>query len=182
MFGIPANKANRKKKILLLVNVLVMLIVFYLMIGRNLITKEPPDLTSFAFTAFAGYLFFLLIPVEVMFIYFASAQSPNLVMLVSMTVILAMSAQSIDYSIGRLASNRLLRKLIGHGRYKKFKRFLNKHGYLILFLFNVLPLSSPILILMTGMFHYPFRKVFTYSAAGLLIKYSAIAIFLSLTK
>jgi membrane protein DedA with SNARE-associated domain len=147
------------------------------MFGRSLQSHQPPDLISYSFTIFAGYLFFILMPVELIFIYFANEGQLNLVLQIVLTVSIAMTSQSIDYLIGHSASQSFIKKFISPKRYEKASSFLAKYGHMILFIFNVLPLSSPILSLSAGMLGFPYRKVFIYSITGLLIKYSVISLF-----
>jgi membrane protein DedA with SNARE-associated domain len=162
---------------IIILNVFVVLSIFYLMIGRSLQSHEPPDLLSFSFTIFAGYLFFLLMPVELIFIYFANAGQINLFLQVALTVSIAMTSQSIDYLIGHSASQSFIKKLISPKRFVRANTFLIRYGHFIIFIFNVLPLSSPILCLSAEMLGFPYRKVLIFSTTGLLIKYSIIALF-----
>jgi membrane protein DedA with SNARE-associated domain len=172
------NKSN-KRWLIILLNIIVVLIIFYLLIGESINSREPPDTISFAFIVFAGYLFFIIMPVEVAFIYFAETGDMNIGLLIAMTVTLAMISQSLDYTVGHHASASTIQKLVSPGRFAKAKSFLQRYGKIIIFLFNTLPLSSPILSLAAGVLNYPFRNVFFISASGLVIKYSVIAIFLS---
>ncbi|MCH8003117.1 MAG: VTT domain-containing protein [Nanoarchaeota archaeon] len=147
-------------------------------IGRQIFLGRQPDIVSFSTIHFAGYLFFLLMPVELLFIYYL-IEDFNIPILLVAALATAMVAQIIDYVIGYLVSNKVINKVIGEKKYKNTKKYIDKYGDLAVFVFNTLPLSSSILSLVAGMLRYRFRNFVIYSFVGLLIKYSAIVLLFS---
>ena len=131
----------------------------------------------FSIVNFLGYLFFLLMPVEVLFAY--NLDSFNPIFLILVALLSGLIAQSIDYGIGRYFSDKFINDIIGKKKYDKTKKILNKYGGWVIFTFNLLPLSSPIIALVAGMLKFNFRRMILYMGAGLLIKYSLIVLFLS---
>jgi len=66
----PSEKANLIKTVVLLVTTAVAILIFSLTVGRELYYGERNEsLISFVIINFSGYLFFLLMPVEMAFIY-----------------------------------------------------------------------------------------------------------------
>ena len=142
-------------------------------LGRAIYAGHSPGLTSFALIHFAGYLFFLLMPVEALVpIYQGEGHSGAT--LVVIAVLTAIAAQVIDYSIGRAVKEGSVHELIGEKRYVKFKDMIDKWGGWAIVLFNLLPLSSPNVLLVAGITRYSARRAFLYSALGLMGKYVAI--------
>jgi membrane protein DedA with SNARE-associated domain len=144
-------------------------------IGRQIYYQRQPDIISFSLIHFAGYLFFLLMPVEILFTYYL-VENYNVFILLAVALATAIVAQTIDYLVGKLVSNQIIHKFIGMKKYKKTEDYINKYGNLTVFVFNVLPLSSPILALVAGMLRYRFRNLVLYSFLGLSIKYGIIAL------
>jgi len=145
-------------------------------IGREIYGATKVSLLSFGIVNFSGYLFFLIMPVELAFIYYLhSALSFPLLNLIA--VLTALGAQLVDYYIGHSLSTRFIDQLVGRRRYLKAEEEIQKYGNIAIFLFNLLPLSSPLILLAAGMLRHPLREAILYSALGLLIKYLFITIF-----
>ncbi len=153
------------------------LLILSLTLGQDFIQGRGQSLGSFTLLHFAGYLFFLIMPVELSFIYCATSYS-HIIILIGVAVTTALSAQSIDYWIGRTISHQLIHKYFGDQKSERAIRIIRKYGNATIFVFNLLPLSSPIICLASGMIDYRFTKVLLYSALGLLIKYTVIAVIL----
>lgn len=142
-------------------------------LGRAIYAGQSPGLASFAGIHFAGYLFFLLMPVEALVpIYEAEGHAGNT--LIAIAVGTALLAQTIDYGIGRMFSEQVIDNMIGQKRYDRFNATIEKWGGSAIFFFNLLPLSSPNMLLVAGIVKYNAPKALLISAAGLLAKYSAI--------
>jgi membrane protein DedA with SNARE-associated domain len=147
-------------------------------IARSILLGETTSLTAFILIHFAGYLFFILAAVEILYIHMIT-QGYNPVLMVMLAITTAVTAQAIDYQIGRLASNKFIKELIGKKKYATYLTRIEKFGNPIIFIFNLFPLSSPILILVAGMIKYDYNKVLAYSIPGLLIKYTVLALIFS---
>ena len=148
-----------------------------LTIGKHIYYEERlPGLYPFSIIHFSGYLFFLLMPVELLFVFYAALES-NIPLLIFLALSTAMLAQIIDYAIGNMVSSHVIDRLVGRKRYQKSKKYIRKYGNLTIFVFNLTPMSSPILSLAAGMVRYRFWNFIAYSFAGLFFKYLAIALF-----
>ncbi len=141
-------------------------------LGREIMSGRQPGLWSFSTIHFAGYLFFLVMPVEALVPYY-QAEGHAAMVLVGLSIATAVVAQIIDYGVGRLLSEKVL-NMIGPKKYDRFKGRIDKHGGWAIFTFNLLPLSSPNVILVAGMVRFNAAYALTISVAGLAAKYLAI--------
>jgi membrane protein DedA with SNARE-associated domain len=141
-----------------------------LTIGREIYGSNEHTLLSFAIINLSGYLFFIFMPVELAFIYYLNT-SLNVIMLNIIALGTAIFSQAIDYYIGRSFSKQIIDQLIGRQRYEKAESEIRKYGNIAIFIFNLLPLSSPVILLAAGMLKHRLKEVFLYSLAGLLVKY-----------
>lgn len=142
-------------------------------LGRAIYADQSPGLLSFALIHFAGYLFFLLMPVEALVPVYQGEGHAG-VTLIFLAVFTAIAAQAIDYGIGRSVREGSVHQLLGEKRYVRFKATIDKWGGWAILLFNLMPLSSPNMLLVAGITRYSARRAFVYSALGLMGKYTAI--------
>jgi membrane protein DedA with SNARE-associated domain len=162
-----------KRIVAVLVTALVAIVIVSATLGREIYAGHSPSIVSFALIHFAGYLFFLLMPVEALVpIYQSEGHSPALLLVLAVTT--ALVAQAIDYSIGRAVSDPVIQDLIGERRYLRFRGTIERWGGFAIFIFNVFPLSSPNMLFVAGITRYNPGKAFLYSFVGLAVKYSAI--------
>ena len=127
-------------------------------LGKAIYGGAQPTFFSFIFTHFAGYLFFILSPVELLFLYFVRLNY-NVFLLIFAAIVTAVLAQLIDYTIGYFVSNRVILAIVGQRRYEKLRGKIDKYGGMAIFIFNLFPLSSPVIVLVAGMVQYPLKKV-----------------------
>jgi membrane protein DedA with SNARE-associated domain len=145
-------------------------------IGRDIYYgSRDHGLLSFAIVNACGYLFFLFMPVEIAFIYYLQGDISALA-LNSVAIGTALFSQTIDYSIGFLMSNRFIDNLIGRRRYLKAEKFIEQYGNITIFIFNALPLSSPVISLAAGMLRHRIRDTVVYTVLGLIVKYLALTL------
>ena len=148
-------------------------VIFSFTLGHTLVEGKDLSISSFALLHFSGYLFFLVMPVELAFSY-CITNGYNINLLVGIALATAIAAQIIDYMIGYFVSSKFLQNFLNQKKHERSIRYIRKYGSLTIFVFNVLPLSSPIICLAAGVINHPFRKVVFYSFIGLLIKYYVI--------
>jgi membrane protein DedA with SNARE-associated domain len=145
-------------------------------VGRELLADRQPTLRSFALLNFAGYLFFLLMPVEALIPLYQSEGHDGAVLII-VAVTTAVASQLIDYGIGRAVSGKVLHHvigLVGEKRYAKAERAIRQWGNWAIFVFNLFPLSSPNLLLAAGIVRHNLAATMLYSVCGLVLKYFAI--------
>ncbi len=141
-----------------------------LTIGREIYGSKEYTFLSFAIINLSGYLFFILMPVELAFIYYLQTDL-NMILLNLIAIGTALFSQGIDYYIGRSFSKQIIDRLIGRQRYEKAAQEIRRYGNIAIFFFNLLPLSSPVILLAAGMLKHRLKEAFLYSLAGLLLKY-----------
>lgn len=164
---------SRTRVIAALITALIAIVVVSATLGREIYAGRTPSLGSFALIHFAGYLFFLLMPVEALVpIYQAEGHAGGL--LVSVAVLTALAAQAIDYGIGRSVREEAVHGLIGEARYVRFKGMIARWGGWAVLLFNLFPLSSPNMLLVAGITRFSALRAFLYSLAGLTVKYTVM--------
>jgi membrane protein YqaA with SNARE-associated domain len=164
---------NRRRVIALLLTAVVAIGLVSTTLGRAIYAGQTPGLVSFAAIHFAGYLFFLLMPVEALIpIYQAEGHRGATLIVIALAT--AVAAQLIDYCIGRAVSDRVIDDLIGEDRYRKFSGKIERWGGWAILLFNLFPLSSPNMLLVAGMVRYNVWKTFAFSTMGLVGKYVGI--------
>jgi membrane protein DedA with SNARE-associated domain len=162
-------KKRRVRIILILITTTIAILIFSITFGREMYYGKNQSLASFGLIHFSGYLFFLLMPVEMAFVYYQMFFSDWVMLGIAMGT--AVVAQIIDYFIGLSFSKTIVNNLVGEKRILKAEIHIRKYGYLTVFLFNVLPLSSPIVAVVAGMLKYRFKDFIIYSLAGLAAKY-----------
>jgi membrane protein YqaA with SNARE-associated domain len=168
-------KLTKKSAIGVLLMLIAIIAIVGSTIGRELMAGEPIGLVSFGLIHFAGYLFFLLMPVEILVPLYLAAGHPALA-LIGLSVGTALLAQTIDYATGYIVSERIVDTLISRSKFEKFKATFHKWGGWAIFAFNLLPLSSPNMLLVSGIMRYNRLKALLISASGLSVKYAVLVL------
>ena len=141
---------------------------------RHVVVGDNAGLWLFSLVHFAGYLFFIISPVELLFIgMLVEDIDPSILVLLAIGT--ALMAQSIDYAIGFALSDTVIQKIISERKYRRQRRRIDAYGGATIFVFCLLPLSSPIVVLIAGMVRYPFGKMLAISCSGLASKYLLLA-------
>jgi len=147
------------------------IVIASMTIGRDIYYGSRDEgLLSFAIVNAAGYLFFLFMPVEIAFIYYLQGDI-NIIALNAVALGTALFSQAIDYSFGVLLSDKIIDTFIGRHRYEKAEDRLRKYGNIAIFVFNALPLSSPVISLAAGLLRHRIRDAVIFTVAGLVFKY-----------
>lgn len=181
MKNIKLDQAKVKKAIHYFLAILIGIAILSLLIEYGLnfsnfysLAKSP---VTFSILNFAGHIFFVFLPgEEIMFLYFLST-GINTGLVLFLAVATAIAAQAIDYFIGKTASTKIIDKLVKPQKLKIAEEYVNKYGALVIFFFNLTPLSSPMILLAAGILKYNFKKAMIWSLIGLTVKYTAIIIF-----
>ena len=165
------KKADISRLIVTVMLVATAITIASLTIGRDIYYNSRSEgLLSFAIVNFSGYLFFLFMPVELAFIYYLPGDI-NIWILNAVALGTAIVSQSIDYLIGYMLSTKIINRLIGRRRYEKAEDKIRKYGNIIIFLFNLTPLSSPVISLAAGMLKHRIKDALFFTLAGLILKY-----------
>jgi membrane protein DedA with SNARE-associated domain len=170
------RRINIKRLIIIVLLAATAITVASLTVGRDIYygTRDQ-GLISFAIVNLAGYLFFLFMPVELAFIYYLKG-GENLWVLNAVALGTALISQSVDYLIGYSFSTRIINQLIGRKRYEKAEAEIRRYGNIAIFLFNFLPLSSPVISLAAGMLKHRIKDAVIFTLFGLALKYLVITL------
>lgn len=142
-----------------------------LTVGRDIYYGSRNEgLLSFAIVNLAGYLFFLFMPVEIAFIYYLGSDI-NIWALEAVAIGTALVSQTIDYLIGYTFSSSIINRFIGKHRYEKAEDRIRKYGNITILIFNLTPLSSPVISLAAGMLKHRKKDALVYTLSGLVLKY-----------
>ncbi len=160
---------RRTRIILILLTSCTAILIVSATFGRELYEGRGQSLASFGLVHFSGYLFFLLMPVELAYIYYLSFFSQWEMIVVALTT--ATAAQIIDYYIGLSMSTAIVNNLVGEKRILNAEKHILKYGSLTIFIFNLFPLSSSVISVAAGMVKFRFKNFIIYSSVGLIIKY-----------
>lgn len=163
----------KKSTIFSILGFLAVIIILSTTVGRTLLEGRVPEIGSFIGVHFAGYLFFLVMPVEALIPWYIS-QGHQILTIFSLAIITALAAHVINYTLGHYVPDKTLIEWIGKKKYTKSKKFMKKYGAPIIFVFDLFPLSSPILLLVAGMTRFGLKKALLYSFLGLTVKYMFI--------
>ena len=166
-------KVTTSKVIGVVLMLAAIITIISLTLGREIVAGRQPGLWSFSTIHFAGYLFFLLMPVEAL-VPFYQAEGHAGTILVGLAVSTAIGAQLIDYGIGYLVSDKIINDVLGRKKYERLNVRIDKYGGWAIFLFNLIPLSSPNMLLLSGMVRFRAVRALLISAAGLTAKYLVI--------
>jgi membrane protein DedA with SNARE-associated domain len=164
---------KKRRVVFALITVGVAIALVSTTLGREIYAGRTPGLVSFGLIHFAGYLFFLLMPVEALVPIYQAEGHVDAV-LVTIAVSTAIVAQAIDYGIGRAFSDRVIDEVIGVDRFERFRARIERWGGWAILVFNLFPLSSPNMLLVAGIVRYSARKAFLFSLVGLTAKYVGI--------
>jgi membrane protein DedA with SNARE-associated domain len=142
-----------------------------LTVGRDIYYGSRNEgLLSFAIVNLSGYLFFLFMPVELAYIFYLGSDI-NLWALTTVAIGTALISQTIDYLIGYTFSSGIIDRFIGRHRYEKAEDRIRKYGNITIFIFNLTPLSSPVISLAAGMLKHRKKDALIFTLSGLLLKY-----------
>ncbi|MEK6850011.1 MAG: VTT domain-containing protein [Nanoarchaeota archaeon] len=131
------------------------------------------NVSDLFFAGLLGGLFFILMPLEVMFYSSIIKGSSPLLSIFMMTSGFVL-AQAINYYVGTKFSP-LVMNFVSRKKVYSVRRFINKHGSYGIFLINLSPLPSEILTFALGLAKYNVYRMFMFVILGTLLKYLAIA-------
>ncbi|MCB0468603.1 MAG: VTT domain-containing protein [Aequorivita sp.] len=168
------KKVNLSKIIIFCATIVVAVLIVSFTVGKEMYEGKSDSMFSFGAVHFAGYLFFLLMPVEAAFVYYLSFYRE--IELIGVALGTAFVAQLIDYLIGYSFSLKFIHKFVGEKRLIKAEKHIRKYGNLTIFVFNLFPLSSPVIALVAGMLKYRLNDLIVYSLIGLILKYVILSL------
>ncbi|HWR99168.1 MAG TPA: VTT domain-containing protein [Prolixibacteraceae bacterium] len=172
----PQRRINIKRLVIVVLLIVIATAIASLTVGRDIYYGfTGHGMLSFAIVSLAGYLFFFFIPVEIAFIFYLTS-GENFLLLNAVALGTALLSQSVDYLIGYSISSKIIDQLIGRRRYMKAEQEIRKYGNISIFVFNFLPLSSPVISLAAGMLKHRIKDALIYTILGLALKYAILTL------
>lgn len=144
-------------------------------IARSFITGTDIALGQFAFFHFAAYIFFIISSAEMFYIKAIITGHPTTTIFL-LAIATALIAQAINYAIGYFFSEKIIKYTVGEKKLESARNKIEGYGNPVIFVFNLFPLSSPLLSFTAGMIKYTYWKLLVFSAAGLTLKYATITL------
>lgn len=129
---------------------------------------ESKSLLGLFYISFFGSLFFISLPLEVIFLFYLGL---NYTVFQIMTVIIIgeLIGTVINYFIGLFVGEKAMEWLLKK-QYSDFKFKINRAGAFILLVGNIIPFPIDIFVLVLGTVKYNFRRLIIYTILGKLIK------------
>lgn len=118
-----------------------------------------------------GALFFLAIPMEAIFIYYLSSTFHSALAIIAIIVIGSVIGLTINYFMGWVLGDKVLKKFFDKENYEKYKNYISKYGGVVIIVGNIIPSPIEPLTLLYGGFNYDYKKFFILSLIGRIIKY-----------
>jgi len=174
MKSMEAQKSGVSRIILAALVTLTAIAVISLTIGQDIYEGRSQSLASFSLIHFSGYLFFLLMPVEMAFVYYLNWYDDFT--LIWTALITATVAQVIDYLIGYSINSKSITRVVSEKKIMKAEGYIRKYSNLTIFAFNFLPLSSPIIALAAGILKFSLKDLLIFSITGLALKYFVLSL------
>jgi membrane protein DedA with SNARE-associated domain len=173
---------QKKNKYPLLFGVLFILLgstILFIPLLNTFTNNDAIGLPTYALVNFLSYLFITMTFIELLFTRLVMlGANPYLMVLIAVST--ALVALTLDYLAGYFLSKTLLTKFFSEKKIDKYKKKLEKYGNYVIFAFNFLPLSSPLLTLAGGLIRYKYKKIMLYSFLGLATKYILIAVIITM--
>ena len=139
-------------------------------------TINEATILGVLYSALFGGLFFVFLPLEILLArFFTQGHSAILIIVLYLTGLFL--SFSLNYYVGRRLSS-LSKKLISTKKFYGIKSKLNRYGAMTIFVFNALPLPSPPLSAILGVFNYNKMRFYTYFISAQLLKATVIALFM----
>lgn len=120
-----------------------------------------------------GGLFFVILPVELVFYSFLRA-GHNIILINIFYVAGFLISYTLNYYLG-LKLTGISKKIISPKKFYKIKGTINRYGAWAVFGFNVLPLPSQPLATILGVFKYNRKRFYIFFLSGQILKYAVIS-------
>ncbi|MCA9486080.1 VTT domain-containing protein [Candidatus Woesearchaeota archaeon] len=139
----------------------------YLFIEHQIVSNT---LLGMFFIATLGSLFFLLLPLEALFIYYLDSSLHASYVILGVVLAGSMLAMSFNYFFGRILGERVLRWMFKRN-FEKYEDKIDNYGGYVLFFGSILPGPIELLAVFFGGFKFPFSRYFYLVFMGRLIKF-----------
>lgn len=136
---------------------------------------QNSTITGIYFISILAALFFLVLPSELIFIHFLSADSYGAGTIIILTLLGCLTGLSINYFFGRFVGEGIL-KLIFKKKFEIYKKRIEDYGGYVLLFGNIFPGPIEVLAVFYGGFKFDYLKFLYLSLIGRCIKYGLLFI------
>jgi len=130
------------------------------------------SLLGFFYINLLASIFFTSLPSEIFFLaYLGLGHNP--INIIVIAIISSTLGQIINYGIGFIAGEGLLRLLLKE-KYEKIKNSVDKFGSLVILIGNAIPFPIELITVFLGAMRFSFKKMLIYTVIGRAIKYGTL--------
>lgn len=123
---------------------------------------------GFFYVCFFGSLFFIFIPIEMIFLYYMTV-GHSVPMLMIIALLGVLMGLSFDYVFGLTVGTRLVKLAVG-SKFERFHNLIQKWGGIIIFLGNAIIFPIQPVSVVIGSAKYSFKKFILFTVLGLFVK------------
>lgn len=134
---------------------------------------ESKSLLGLFYAAFFGALFFVALPVEIIFIYYLGLNY-YFVQVLTITLVGNLLGITFDYFIGWLIGPKVLQWFMKAETYHTFQRKIDKAGSFIVIVGNIIPFPIEPLTVFLGAVRYGYFRLMLFTAIGKLVKFGLL--------
>jgi len=124
------------------------------------------------YASFFGALFFVFLPIEVLFLYYVSL-GYSVPVIIALTIIGNLMGLFLDYLFGFVLGARML-KFFLRSKFEKFHNMTEKWGGVIVVVGNIIPFPIQLASVIIGAARYSFVKFVIFTFLGLFVKLFAL--------
>jgi len=134
---------------------------------------ESRSLLGLFYAAFFGALFFVALPVELIFIYYLGLNYYFVQVLV-ITLVGNLLGIAFDYFCGWLVGPKVLQWFMKKETYSVFQRKIEKAGAFLVIVGNIIPFPIEPLTVFLGAVRYGFARLMLYTVIGKVVKFGLL--------
>lgn len=125
-------------------------------------------LLGFFYASFFGSLFFILLPMELLFLYYLSL-GYSIPLIMSLMLIGSLMGLCLDYMFGLMVGARLVRFIL-RDKFDKFHNMITKWGSFVVFIGNAIVFPIQPISVVIGSARFSFGKFIFFTILGLFVK------------
>ena len=134
---------------------------------------ETRSLLGLFYAASFGALFFVALPVEIIFLYYLGLNYYFVQVLV-ITLVGNLLGIAFDYFVGWLVGPKILQWFMKKETYKKFQAKIDKAGAFIIIVGNIIPFPIEPFTVFLGAMRYGFFRLMLYTTIGKIVKFGLL--------
>ena len=139
---------------------------FYQAISAEIASRS---LAGLFYASFFGSLFFISLPIEIIFLYYIGLNY-YVVQVFTITLVGNILGMLFNYGAGRLIGDKWIRKLLKE-KYVRFRKKLDKAGAFIVLIGNIIPFPIEPFSVFLGAVKYNFKSFIIWTIVGKVIKF-----------